>query len=340
MAFLIHHGDSSLSWQWDFGMKTEGIKLSKIAMPLTDPEPPDQEFQLTGVLAEFRSALYAEIKAAQRQASSNAIPLSNGERIGKVGHILQYRFTVDSFLNLPGDMPGDLIIPGIAPIPITLVGIDGLNVVLSVEVNLPKFIPQASLRTNLTYLLRSLIERIEDMSEKPNPAGERIRAAAAISGHPIPITLFGLNSNQQEAVASSLGRNATFIWGPPGTGKTLTIGRIAEQLCRRKRSVLLVSHTNSALDEALLRFVKFLGNDLEEGQAIRVGISKNEELLARDNDEAIPFKLQLDKLVEKKEAELVASKTAFQAELIQLRQGLEKLEQELALWEWVQSHRV
>src|SRR5476651_2693408 len=105
-------------------MKSAGPKLSKTVVPLTDPESPDQEVPLGGMLAEYRSALYAEIEAAQRNASSQAIPLSNGERIGKVGHVLQYRFTVDSFLNLPGDTPGDLIIPGTAPIPITMVGID------------------------------------------------------------------------------------------------------------------------------------------------------------------------------------------------------------------------
>ena len=291
------------------------------------------------MLAEFRSALQAEIKAAQRQASSNAIPLSNGERIGKVGHLLQYRFTVDSFLNLPGDMPGDLVISGSPPIPVTIVGIDGLNITLSVEVSLPKFIPQASLRTNLTYLLRRLIERIEDMAEKPNPAGDRIRGAAAAGGQAALVDVPRLNSNQLKAVASSLGRDTTFIWGPPGTGKTETIGRIAEQLCRRERSVLLVSHTNNALDEALLRFVAFLGDDLKEGQAVRVGVSKNEKLLARDNDEKTPIKLQLEKLVEKKETELVARKTALQVELNQIREQLEKLEKELGLWEWVQTAR-
>ena len=73
-------------------------------MPEMSQYPSAQEVQLTGVLAEFRIALQAEIKAAQRQASASAIPLTNGERIGKVGHLLLYRFVVDSFLNLPGEI--------------------------------------------------------------------------------------------------------------------------------------------------------------------------------------------------------------------------------------------
>jgi len=57
-----------------------------------------------------------------------------------------------------------------------------------------------------------------------------------------------LNEAQDAALGSSLGRDITFIWGPPGTGKTQTIGSIGEQLYRRRRSVLLVSHMNTAVD--------------------------------------------------------------------------------------------
>ena len=116
-----------------------------------------QEVSLVGDLAEFRTALREEIKAAERQASADAIPLSSGQFVSKIGHLCQYRFTVDSFLNLPGEMPGDLILPGNPPIPATIVASEGLSVTLSVETQLPKFIPIARLRTNLTYLLRKLI---------------------------------------------------------------------------------------------------------------------------------------------------------------------------------------
>lgn len=48
-----------------------------------------QEVSLSGDLAEFRIALQEEIKAAQRQASADAISLSNGKFVGKIGHISQ-----------------------------------------------------------------------------------------------------------------------------------------------------------------------------------------------------------------------------------------------------------
>jgi len=291
-----------------------------------------QEVPLNGVLAEFRTALQAEIKAAESQASADAVSLTNGQLIGKIGHLLQYRFSIDSFLNVPGDMPGDLLILGHPPIKTTIIGVDGLNVTLSVETQLPKFIPNARLRTNLTYLLRKLIARIEASANKPNPAGDRISGNLGVSGDPTPTPLDELNEEQREALASSVGRDTTFIWGPPGTGKTETIGRIGERLCRRGRSVLLVSHTNTAVDGALLKIAKALGTDLKEGQVIRVGTPKDEELKKRED-------LLLDRLVETRESDLTARKTAIQEEIDRDLREQRTHERTLALCEWVETAR-
>jgi Cdc6-like AAA superfamily ATPase len=104
----------------------------------------------------------------------------------------------------------------------------------------------------------------------PNPAGDRILGSAPVSGAPHPILFPSKpgedppNGGQMEAMFSCLGRDTTFIWGPPGTGKTKTIGMIGEQLFRRNRSLLLVSHTNTAVDEALVKIADAVGNDFKE----------------------------------------------------------------------------
>ena len=41
------------------------------------------------------------------------------------------------------------------------------------------------------------------------------------------------------------------MWGPPGTGKTTVIGQIIDELYKHDRSVLVVSHTNTAVDGAI-----------------------------------------------------------------------------------------
>ena len=58
------------------------------------------------------------------------------------------------------------------------------------------------------------------------------------------------------AAKSAIGRNITYIWGPPGTGKTKAIGKIIEELYRSGRTALIVSHTNTAVDQAILSVAK------------------------------------------------------------------------------------
>jgi superfamily I DNA/RNA helicase len=45
------------------------------------------------------------------------------------------------------------------------------------------------------------------------------------------------------------------VWGPPGTGKTEVIALALQRLLEKGRSVLLVSGTNVAVDNALQRVV-------------------------------------------------------------------------------------
>ena len=65
-----------------------------------------------------------------------------------------------------------------------------------------------------------------------------------------------LNKEQVDAVQASLGSEVTYIWGPPGTGKTKVIGRIATQFLESRLRVLIVSHTNIAVDHALSNLVQ------------------------------------------------------------------------------------
>ena len=90
-------------------------------------------------MEEFREALLDEIEVAKRNASSSALPLTNGKKIGSRGSGYQYSFQIDSILNSPDGAPGDLIVPGRAPLNATIVTIEGLSLVLSVESDLGDF---------------------------------------------------------------------------------------------------------------------------------------------------------------------------------------------------------
>ncbi|HEY6167407.1 MAG TPA: AAA domain-containing protein [Verrucomicrobiae bacterium] len=281
------------------------------------------------MLAEFRTALEEEIDAAKRNLASSAVSLTNGRRIARVGKAFQYTFDIESALALPADAPGDLVVPGKEQsYPITILSVEDLRLSLSIETDLGPAVPYARLQSDLTMLLRKLIERIESKAEAANPAGNRILGLSRVQGSSEEGALpDSLNAEQNEAVRSCLGRDATFIWGPPGTGKTKTIGAIGEQLFHRNRSLLLVSHTNTAVDEALLQIADALNGHCKEGDVVRVGEPAHERLRQRPE-------LLLKRLAEKRSEELRVRKEALCVERASVLRELVALERAITICEW------
>jgi len=288
----------------------------------------EQEIPLTGERAEFRTALRDEIWAARRSSASAGIPLINGRKIAEVGGSFQYAFSIQNALNAPGDQPADLNIPGRAPAEATLISVEGLAVTISVPEFLGETVPYGTLRSDLTLLLRRLIDRIEKLAEVENPAGDRLLGFAAVSGSPAEASIDGLNPEQAEAVGSALGRDTTFIWGPPGTGKTRAIGTIGEQLYRRERSALVVSHTNAAVDQALLHIAAQLDADLAAGSVLRVGDPADQRLKERPELLAITHVKQRTAELQRRRDELEEQKEIKSARVLELGRLID-------LCEWV-----
>ena len=179
-------------------------------------EPPGR-VELPPRLDEFRTALEEEIKAAARNAASNAIGLRDGRRVSEVAGGFQYVFQADGTLNLPGDAPGDLRVPGRAPIEVTVVCVEGLSVTLSLPEDLGEFVAEARLVSDLTHLMRILIQRIEESTAGTNHVGDRLLDAGPVHGEVSAWDATDydppLNCEQVKAVGSSLGRDLTFVWG-------------------------------------------------------------------------------------------------------------------------------
>jgi hypothetical protein len=299
-----------------------------------DQESDEAEVPLLGVRAEFRTALRQEIDAARRNATSSAVALVNGRRIAQVGDAFQYVFDLETALNVPGDAPGDLIVPGGPPVDVVIISVEGMALTLSVAVDLGDFVPAARLQSNLTLLLKRLISRIEGLGSSPNPGGERIRGAEPFAGSPTSIELPGLNRGQHAAVASGLGRDTTFIWGPPGTGKTRTIGALGAALFTRGRSLLMVSHTNAAVDQALMKIADELRGDHREaisaGKVLRVGDPADPQL--RHQDE-----LLLATHVARRSHALTERRELLLDEKGRLIQKIHEVSRHIAIVEWVQD---
>jgi superfamily I DNA and/or RNA helicase len=290
----------------------------------------EKEIPLQPLLNDFCNALRDEIEVAKRNSSSSAIHLSNGHKIAQLGSAFQYAFLIDSVLNTPDGAPGNLNVPGKTPLEVTVVSTEGLRLVVSVNTDLGQFIPTANLQTNLAILMRKLIERIEKNASNSNPAASRMLGNSPVIGEPRLLDkLDNLNEDQQKALHSAIGRNLTFIWGPPGTGKTRTIGTITEYLHREKRTVLIVSHTNTAVDQAVKHVARIIRDQLSEGVLLRIGEVRDEELTSDYPD------VLLKKQIDRQSKELSGQRDKLQSQKQVLEDELTPLENQIAVIEWI-----
>lgn len=302
----------------------------EISPAVTEPYP-NAEAVLTGRLAEFRTALRQEMEAIGRCAASSGVGLVHGRRIGLVGGSVYYIFEIENALDLPGDAPGDLLLPNREPLEVSVVAVDGMAITLSVPQDLGSFVPCARLHSNLTFLMRKLIERIETKVNLPNVVGDRL-LGADVHGSPASVDEkpYGLNPEQSRALAASLGFDVTFVQGPPGAGKSKTIGAIATALLRSDRSVLIVSHTNGAVDRALLEMNEYLvDEERRQGLVIRVGDPRDVQLQERQPD------LLLSPQVERRFQSLVDRRTSLQHVREQWIEKVKDLGKRIELREWV-----
>ena len=287
---------------------------------------------LEGFLSEFREALKDEIKEIEKNGLSS-IQLKEGHRLYSSSGFW-YQFKIDYLPNIPADTPCKLTI-GSEDHDVTVIAFDDSSLTIEAKEELPNTIAEAKLENGTTVLLELLIKRIEKNSTKANPAGQRMMQA---SNEEIQVVdsngdiSFGDNLDvaQIEAITSAVCNNMTFIWGPPGTGKTTVISHVISELLKRDRSVLLVSHTNSAVNGAIKKVDKKYfdeNGDSNEDQypILRLG-SGGKELVER---------LQLDTQVEKVSHDLILKKEQLEKEYSEIQQLIKAIQITLTKINWV-----
>ncbi|XP_043283402.1 DNA replication ATP-dependent helicase/nuclease DNA2 isoform X2 [Venturia canescens] len=128
----------------------------------------------------------------------------------------------------------------------------------------------------ITNKLRGII-----IDKKPATFVEKLPKSLAQVGAPL---LYNLNKYQRKAVLSVFSANDyVLIKGMPGTGKTRTLVALIEVLVKMGQSVLITSHTHSAVDNILLKLEKNGVDFLRLGSDLRINASllhKSENILA------------------------------------------------------------
>jgi len=100
---------------------------------------------------------------------------------------------------------------------------------------------------NILKMQYDIVDRMRDNVPLAQFLGDKTRLATYSETQQI-IYPFGCNMSQKLGVENALTHQVSIIQGPPGTGKTQTILNIIANLLVRGRSVLVVSHNNSAVE--------------------------------------------------------------------------------------------
>jgi DNA polymerase III delta prime subunit len=224
-----------------------------------------------------------ENEAREARGVSTSFTLGKGTRIATASHRPLYAFNLVNPPRLQEESRGRLSVKG-AVVECSVISRrnDGLDV--ETFVDLGNEIESATLTVDRSELLSVLAARLESVSgeEPPFPFHRRL-AGNLLDVSQIEAPTEGefigapedLTSDQQEAFRRALRNETTFLWGPPGTGKTVTLSAIAFHLFAQNKRILLVSHTNRAVDGIVLGLCKrIVGKSrvhLPEGSIVRVG---------------------------------------------------------------------
>lgn len=170
------------------------------------------------------------------------------------------------------------------------------------------------LRQPPTFLLEALRDGIAKLGEAPLAVA---LAAGRIGGRdasaPDPS---GFHPAQADAYRACLGGGVRLVWGPPGTGKTTVLRYAIGDLIGRGDRVLLVSATNIAVDNVLVKVVKDQRHS--PGDIVRVGPPQLREV-AENPEVSLPL------MVRERLTEVAERRRGVERELVAIRDRAERL---------------
>lgn len=200
--------------------------------------------------------------------------------MGQGGFI--YRLLLSNPIHLQVDQPLTLTAGrthGSQPIQASILHVADQQIVIFCRSALPEDIRLVRAEFDPGFILDALREFIEHKNNAPSGLAHQLARRSIPTAH-APATrtsIQGLNNQQLAGLRKMLTGPMHFLWGPPGTGKTWTVGAAIAEWLRRKRSVLIVSTSNVAVDIALKAAITHI--NAPEAQAIlRLGNTDDPDL--------------------------------------------------------------
>ena len=212
-------------------------------------------------------------------------------------------------------------------------------VLLSLDKNMGEVIEECELQQDDASFYEALLARYEvETGTESHQSVKKVEADFKFADrvlfndakkldHSITINPSDLNSDQHSFLKKALDYDISYLWGPPGTGKTKCLGALIAGFYKEKERSAIVSNTNQAVDQVLLKLCRDLvangrTKDLEDGRIIRLGTIHHEEL---END--FGRFINLDFILQDKGQHLELKASKLRKELSQDKDLLEELEE-------------
>ncbi|MFS0777293.1 AAA domain-containing protein [Neobacillus sp. 3P2-tot-E-2] len=266
----------------------------------------------TVYMKEWHQALQNEIIFLKKYGS-NKYRVTNGRLLSNDGTFTYYFDTAFS-LKIPVGSSITIVWGGIKQGGRTLSS-EGKGIIVQLEQSLGDLIPEAYIYHDPWELLEQLIERLDEINKNKQKRlrVNRLMDPSMPAKHPVD----KIKSNVHELVLRSKYNPVTFVWGPPGTGKTYTLARVAANKYFQEKTVLILSHSNQAVDVLISEISAFIKKKdrFKEGDVLRYGSNTS---VGEDSEEA----LTTSQLLQKQEHSLVEDKNALIEERKKLKQDI------------------
>lgn len=283
------------------------------------------------IIQEFIQSLDEEIEAIKSGKGGSVVKVFNGCFLREVSGLFVYAFNLENFLAVLDESPAEIEIRG-NRYPAQVLLTQNLEVEIGIEHFCGQFIPEAKLQTNLWYLLELLKKKYAECQNGSAKADFHL-SEVLFSGQQsdskstsqaeihYSLSKDPPNEAQKQAIEASFFSQLSIIWGPPGTGKTKTVAKAIEAHLNAGRRVLLVSHANNAVDEALEKIAEQLKPTAFyiEGKLVRLGKPQEEHLKRLERDYELVL---LDKIAEKLGESLTREKNTLESEKARLEDVL------------------
>jgi len=300
---------------------------------------------IEGLSKWFYHAVNAELQALEKNSGMQTYEVHSGQLIQpKDDNEGLFAFNIADGTRIPEDSSGKLKTES-QEFMAQVTRQEGSTIALELKGRpMPSGIHWGRLLIDDTALLKSLSETLEKCSE----GSKSISALGLSVFYPLNTSVMNkslpdsphlnkITGELRGALEQAAAAPVTYIWGPPGTGKTFAIAHLITAMLEAGKRVMITSHTNSAVNQALCEAVKEGGPLADHalvnnGQLLRIGHSE---------DPRVPDYVRYDKVLEAKGHELNARIADIETQIRALQETIDRRRSTLAAWDKLdelQSH--